>query len=138
MPTILILILLLVSGMGAGSPAAPHPGGTAGTPGVQTPLPGAPLLVTNADSGRHVTLHVGQAFQVRLRDRSWSLPVVNGAILQIAPLNEMLVRGLTGWNYRAIAPGQTTLTTMGSCLPAPSGISCASIIRYQVTITVVP
>ncbi|HMA37703.1 MAG TPA: hypothetical protein VKY74_24835 [Chloroflexia bacterium] len=118
-------------------PAAPPP-----APRQTTPTPGAAngdqVLLTNHDSNHTVTLKVGQVLSLQLRDRQWSAPVVDQTLLQVVPLNVMLPQGLSRWDYRAIAPGQTTLTTEGACPPNPNGPTCMSILLYKVTIVVTP
>lgn len=151
-----LILLLTLAGALAACSGAPNLGALTPVPDLPTVLPvppgaaatpttaaagntaPAPLLLTQGDSGKTLTMKVGQMLQLRLRDRRWSGPVVDQKILAIAPMNEMLMQGTYGWNYRAVAPGQTTLTTEGACIPGPSGIACMSIELYKVTITVTP
>jgi len=115
--------------------AMPPPGSTATA--APTGEPPTPVLVLGPAAGQQVTLQVGQELQVRLKDRQWSQPVVDPTVLVVAPLNVLLPQGVFGWNYRALAPGQTTLTSQGACAPAGSGgVGCLSIIVYKITITV--
>ncbi|MGI8589142.1 MAG: hypothetical protein ACR2M0_15870 [Chloroflexia bacterium] len=94
-------------------------------------------LITNANDGQTITMKVGETLLVELRDRKWSTPVVDTSILAVAPLNIMVPVGATAWKYKAIAPGRTSLTTEGSCLPSTNGgPRCLSIQLYKVTIIV--
>ncbi len=94
-------------------------------------------LLTNDNNNSSITLHVGDTLLLELRDRQWSTPKLDNAILGVAPLNITVPQGVTAWKYNALTPGQTELTSDGACLPNPGGPSCMSILVYKVTITVV-
>jgi hypothetical protein len=115
-------------------------------PPAQTDTPNAPTapppagvadyVLTNKDNNSSVTLKVGDTLLVELRDRQWSTPKVDSSILGIAPLNIAVPQGVQAWKYKALAPGQTDLTSRGQCPPNPGGITCTSVLIYKVTVTV--
>jgi hypothetical protein len=117
-----------------GTPAPPAPTNAA------YPLPGADAqnqAIMEANNGQKITLKVGSTLLVELHERKWSMPVVDAKILVVAPLNIAVPQGASAWKYKAVAPGQTTLTTDGACEAYPTGgVTCASIVVYKVSVVV--
>lgn len=142
--------LVLILAACTGSPDLPTgtPGGAAPpVGGAPTPLPagtlapgaaGKPPMISNADSGKQLTLQVGQTLAVQLNDRLWADPAVDPKVLELQPSDVPITQGVYYWLYKALAPGTTELTSQGACIPNNTGIQCNSIILYKVTITVQP
>jgi hypothetical protein len=95
-------------------------------------------VITNADGGGQFTFAVGQTFSLQLSARRWSQPVVDPRIVRALPVPTPAAPDVNRWDYQAVAPGRTDLTTEGACLPAPSGVTCMSIELYKITIIVTP
>ncbi len=94
------------------------------------------VVLTGKEGTTPVAMKVGQVLSVQLSNRKWSQPAVDTSVLQLLPGGAVNVEGNYRWDYKAIAPGTTTLTSDGACLPNPNGPACMSIIVYKVTITV--
>ncbi len=115
----------------AATDTAPAEASTTASPTVE----GGALVISSTDSEKTFTVQVGQTVSVRLGgSRRWSTPVVNTGILQPLPPPMGPAAGI--WNYRAAAPGQTTLISEGACLPNPGGPTCLSLVLFRVTIIV--
>jgi hypothetical protein len=96
-------------------------------------------VITNADGGGQFTFAVGQKFSLQLSARRWSQPVVDPRIVRALPVPTPAAPDVNRWDYQAVAPGRTDLTTEGACLPAlPGGVTCMSIELYKITIIVTP
>lgn len=121
-PGLVFAASLLVAACGAG---APVPGASRAPGASSSPAAGGALRVTEADSGRTLTLHVGQTFLLALGDLRWTVDVADPAILARVP-NVLVVRGAQGL-YRGLRPGETTLSATGrpNC---PSGRPCPMFI----------
>ena len=110
-------------------PATASPSGT----------PALARVITNADGGGQFTFAVGQTFSLQLSARRWSQPVVDPQILRALPVPTPAAPAASRWDYQAVAPGRTDLTTEGACPPAPpGGVTCMSIELYKITIIVTP
>lgn len=126
---------LLVAGCGAysipGSQASP------------TPSSGLGFDVMATEKDRAVTMHVGQKLEVVLHggtSQSWQqVRTSDPNILQptVDPA-ATAVRGVTLAAFRAVAPGQATVTSVGTPV-CPSGQACPLYaILYSLTVTVTP
>jgi hypothetical protein len=123
-----MLPLLLACG-----PVAPAAPGTA-IPATAPPTGTTAFarVITNADGGGQFTFAVGQTFSLQLGARRWSQPVGDAQILRALPVPTPAAPDVYRWDYQAVAPGRTDLTTEGVCLPAPpGGVSCMSIELYK-------
>lgn len=99
----------------ATSPATtPTPTPTA----TSTPVPPAPDVLTQDDTGRTVTLPVGESTQLRFSGR-WreAAPTVDGTAIVLVPVDYETDPGFRAWDVRAAEPGEALLHTAG-----PSGL----------------
>ncbi len=113
-------------------PTIPATGPPIGTPALAR-------VITNADGGGQFTFAVGQKFSLQLSARRWSQPVVDPRMVRALPVPTPAAPDVNRWDYQAVAPGRTDLTTEGACLPAlPGGVTCMSIELYKITIIVTP
>jgi hypothetical protein len=146
-------MLPLLIACGAGAPAAPATASPVASPTAvpatappttilttepSTATPSLARVITNADGGGQFTFAVGQTFALQLSARRWSQPVVDPQILRALSVPTPTAPDVHRWDYQAVAPGRTDLTTEGACLPAPSGVTCMSIELYKITIIVTP
>jgi hypothetical protein len=101
--------------------------------------PALARVITNAGGGGEFSFAVGQTFSLQLGARRWSQPVVDPRISRALPAPRPATPDVYRWDYLAVAPGRTDLTTEGACLPAPpGGVTCMSIELYKITIIVTP
>jgi hypothetical protein len=128
---LLCAMLPLLLACGPVAPAAPATVPPTGTPALAR-------VITNADGGGQFTFAVGQTFSLQLSARRWSQPVADPQILRALPVPTPAAPDVYRWDYQAVAPGGTDLTTEGACLPAPSGVTCMSIELYRITVVVTP
>ncbi|GAA2653275.1 hypothetical protein [Streptomyces lunalinharesii] len=118
--------------------------GTACATAQATPVPTAHRIeLTDRDAGRAVTVHPGDAVEVRLtgvRDRgttfAWSAPAAEDpAVLRRSALGRTPTGGVTA-RFTAGGPGGTALTARRSCRAA-SGSRCPHVVvAWRVTVTV--
>ncbi|WP_128429872.1 hypothetical protein [Streptomyces cyaneus] len=87
----------------------PTPAATTGTP-----VPTAPAVLTQDDTGRTVTLSLGDTTQLRLSGR-WreTTPTVDGTAIVLVPVDYETDPGFRAWDIRAAAPGEAVLDTTG-------------------------
>lgn len=87
----------------------PTPTATAGTP-----VPPAPSVLTQDDTGRTVTLPLGDTTQLRLSGR-WreATPTVDGRAIVLVPVDYESDPGFRAWDIRAAGPGEAVLHTTG-------------------------
>lgn len=119
----------------AAAPLAPVQAATAATYTVEG-KPARPLRITQADSGRHLTLKVGERLAVQLVGRMWTAPAGAGKVLQALPTDVPQTTGVYYWEYRAVAPGAVTLTSTGPCLAGSTRQECAGPLAYKIAITI--
>lgn len=105
----------------------------------QQPLPTGTsnLQVTLQDSGKSITLHVGDSFLLYLGDTyQWEVSIADQSIISRVP-NIMVIRGAQGI-YTAHAVGTTTLTATGNpqCYYSKPPCLMPSIL-FQVSIIVI-
>lgn len=134
----MLLAALVVAGCGA-VPGGPS-GGTTPTP---SPGPTGRFDVTATELDHAVTMHVGQTLEVVLHAgtgmNSWAHPTSsNGAVLQpIVDTGATSVRGVTLAAFRAVAPGEVSVTAYAGPV-CPSGAMCpAYVMLYSLSVTVV-
>ncbi|MDF3146602.1 hypothetical protein, partial [Streptomyces sp. T21Q-yed] len=74
----------------------------------------APAVLTQDDTGRTVTLPVGDTTQLRLSGR-WrdATPTVDGTAIVLVPVDYETDPGFRAWDIRAAAPGEAVLHTTG-------------------------
>lgn len=102
------------------------------------PLPtgSSDLQVTLLDSGKTITLHVGDSFLLYLGDTyQWTVDIADQSIISRVP-NIMVIRGAQGI-YTAHKVGTTTLTATGNpqCYYSKPPCLMPSIL-FQITIIV--
>jgi hypothetical protein len=94
----------------------PSAGGRSVTPSAtaapQPTIPGKPLILTMADSGKTITLKVGQRFVLQLRDTyEWTVAVQEPAVIGQVP-SPTPAPGIQGV-YEALSKGATTVHADG-------------------------
>ncbi|MFE7216137.1 hypothetical protein ACFY0A_28580 [Streptomyces sp. NPDC001698] len=79
-----------------------------------TPVPPAPAVLTQDDTGRAVTLRLGDTTQLRLSGR-WreATPTVDGTAIVLVPVDYETDPGFRAWAIRAAGPGEAVLHTTG-------------------------
>ena len=89
----------------------PRPTPTATT---DAPAPPAPAVLTQDDTGRTVTLRLGDSTQLRLSGR-WreATPSVDGTAIVLVPVDYEADPGFRAWAIRAAGPGEAVLHTSG-------------------------
>ncbi|WP_406064263.1 hypothetical protein OG462_35845 [Streptomyces sp. NBC_01077] len=99
-------------------PPAPATTTTAPAPATTTAAPAspsaAPAVLTQDDTGRTVTLPLGDTTQLRLSGR-WreAVPTVEGAAIVLVPVDFESDPGYRAWDVRAVGPGEAVLHTAG-------------------------
>ena len=130
---LLCAVLPLLIACGAGVPAAPATAPPVASPTAApattlptaapttvsatappTSTPALARVITNADGGGQFTFAVGQTFSLQLSARRWSQPVVDPRILRALPVPTPAAPDVYRWDYQALAPGRTDLTTQGA------------------------
>ncbi|MCB8906167.1 MULTISPECIES: hypothetical protein [unclassified Streptomyces] len=111
----------------------PAPGSTStSTPGPATttvvPAPPAPAVLTQDDSGRTVTLPLGDTTRLRLSGR-WrtATPTVDGTAIVLVPVDFESDPGFRAWDIRAVGPGEAVLRTAGQ--PGPRSLRITFRVR---------
>ncbi|MFE0251711.1 hypothetical protein [Streptomyces sp. NPDC059010] len=101
----------------------PTPTSTPATP-TATPVPPAPDVLTQDDTGRTVTLSVGETTQLRFSGR-WRevTPTVDGTAIVLVPVDYETDPGFRAWDVRAAEPGKAVLHTAGPPGPRPVRIT---------------
>lgn len=117
-----------------GAVGSPPVSSSSATSSSGAPIP-APSRVTLQDSGKTITLHVGDTFLLALGDQQqWNVQVADQTVLARVP-NIMVVRGAQGV-YKALKVGTTTLTATGTA-PCNTGQVCPMYaIGFHVTVQV--
>jgi hypothetical protein len=118
---------------------------TVGTTDAASAAPGgsiSPVVVlTAADNGRAVRVHVGDVVEVKLPPTvagnvmwSWSFPQVSDpSVLTVLPVPVPYGTGL----FRAVAPGTVTLTSVETCrVIKPPAVCNALGIRWSASVKV--
>ncbi|MDC0772330.1 hypothetical protein [Streptomyces sp. HD] len=98
-------------------PPAPTPTRTpTSTPATTTAasVPPAPDVLTHDDTGRTVTLSVGETTQLRFSGR-WreATPAVDGTAIVLVPVDYESDPGFRAWDVRAAEPGEAVLHAAG-------------------------
>ncbi|MCF1599657.1 hypothetical protein [Streptomyces muensis] len=99
------------------SPTHTHthtPETTATTATPDPSAPSAPAVLTQDDTGRTVTLALGDTTQLRLSGR-WreAAPTVDGTAIVLVPVDYETDPGFRAWDIRAAQPGEAVLRTTG-------------------------
>ncbi|MFF3843196.1 hypothetical protein [Streptomyces sp. NPDC001930] len=94
-----------------GSTAAPTPAPATTT---AVPAPPAPAVLTQDDTGRTVTLPLGDTTRLHLSGR-WrtATPTVDGTAIVLVPVDFESDPGFRAWEIRAVGPGEAVLRTAG-------------------------
>jgi hypothetical protein len=139
MRRLLSMAVLAVAMVAAGCAAA------SARPPSATEPPRSPepvITLSEADSGRTVTLQVGQRLEVYLHgtpESAWSAPVASGPALAPAANGKLsLQRGVSGAAFEAVRPGQAQVdSTRRICPdPSPGQVACQGMQAFQVTVAV--
>ena len=97
----------------------------------------APDAITAPDSGETLALAMGSETSLQLSSEYvWSEPVVEGAAVEVTPVEYIQDPGFSEWLVRATQAGTATISSAGE--PACEGEhGCPDEpLRFQVTITV--
>lgn len=96
------------------TPTSPAPTPTATTTAPEPSVPSAPAVLTQNDTGRTVTLALGDTTQLRLSGR-WreTAPTVDGTAVVLVPVDYETDPGFRAWDVRAVEPGEAVLRTTG-------------------------
>ena len=121
---------------------------TISTAGTLAPASAAPIgslapivVLTAADNGRTVRVHVGDVVEVKLPPTvadnvtwSWSFPQIsNPSVLTVLPVPVPYGTGL----FRAVAAGTTKLTSVKTCtVTKPPAVCPAVAIRWSASVKV--
>ncbi|MEY9989559.1 hypothetical protein ABIE67_001591 [Streptomyces sp. V4I8] len=93
------------------------------TPSASTtsPAPPAPTVLTQDDTGRTVTLPLGDTAQLRLSGR-WrqTTPTVDGTAIVLVAVDYETDPGFSAWDIRATGRGEAVLHTAGG--PGPRAV----------------
>ncbi|WP_338492120.1 hypothetical protein [Streptomyces sp. SJL17-4] len=94
-----------------GSTPTPTPAPATSTPAPATSTAG-PAVLTQDDTGRTVTLPLGDTTQLRLSG-SWrtATPAVDGTAIVLVPVDFESDPGYRAWDVRAVGPGEAVLRT---------------------------
>ena len=107
-------------------PAAPATSG--GTPG--------PVL-TEADSGRTVSLPAGGRATLRLSDRHvWSEPRISGGAIRLTPAAPAAGSGQREWEISASGRGSATITAEGRPACTPGQLCPGAVLAFSLTVVV--
>jgi hypothetical protein len=102
-------ILATAVGVGTGIPAASVTPESTVTPFETTP---SNIVVTRENNGQAIRMAVGQTFLLSLGESyRWSITVSDESVLT-REVNILVIRGAQGV-YKALKPGQTTLSAVG-------------------------
>ncbi|MEV4413781.1 hypothetical protein [Catellatospora sp. NPDC049609] len=106
-----LVVLALLTGCGAGGPAA-APSASPATPQVtRTTEEGRPRVLTEADDGAVVPLSVGQTATLRLTGpEGGPEPAVTGDAVLLIRIANVTGSGAREWEIRAVRPGDGTVT----------------------------
>lgn len=108
-------------------------GSTSG-PGAANPTPTA--VLTEADGGKSVQLHVGDRAALRLTSTYvWTSPTSSGGAVRVTPVEGAGDPTFREWTIEAVARGTATVTAEGRPTCSP-GTMCTQVIR-DLAITVV-
>ncbi|MFE7270911.1 hypothetical protein [Streptomyces sp. NPDC057623] len=112
----------------APTPTATPTPTAAPTPAPATPVPPAPAVLTQKDTGRTVTLPLGDATQLRLSGR-WraATPAVDGTAIVLVPVDYESDPGFRAWDIRAASPGEAVLRSTGG--PGPRALRITFRVR---------
>lgn len=100
------------------------------TPSATTtpPAPPAPTVLTQDDTGRTVTLPLGDTLQLRLSG-PWqqATPAVEGKAIVLVPVDHETDPGFRAWDVRATGRGEAVLHTAGG--PGPRAVRITFRVR---------
>ncbi|WP_395365635.1 hypothetical protein ACHGLA_32205 [Streptomyces sp. YH02] len=105
---------------------------TAGSTPASTPAPttstAGPAVLTQDDTGRTVTLSLGDTTQLRFSGR-WrtATPAVDGTAIVLVPVDFESDPGYRAWDIRAVGPGEAVLRTAAQ--PGPRSLRITFRIR---------
>lgn len=117
----------------AGSPPVSSSVSSSSSSSSDAPIP-APSRVTLQDSGKTITLHVGDTFLLALGDQQWNIHVADQSVVARVP-NIMVVRGAQGV-YKGLKAGTTTISATGTA-PCNAGQVCPMYaIAFHLTVQV--
>jgi len=75
----------------------------------------APLVVTQADDGRLISLTVGAEVPLRLESSwAWDQPAVDGDVVTLTQVDYFADPGFTEWIVTAVQPGDAVVTAAGA------------------------
>jgi predicted secreted protein len=129
----LLAVLLAASAACGGSDASTPPEGG----GPDAPQAEAGDAITEADAGRSLTLAEGAETSLQLSSEYvWTDPVLEGAAVELSPVDYLQDPGFSEWLVHAVGPGTATISSLGEPACAGEDGCPDEPLRFQVTITV--
>jgi len=126
-------LLALVAGLAALGLGACGAAGGAAPSGGASPTPSQ--VLTDADSGKVVSLAVGESVALRLSSRyTWSAPQATGGAVRVAA--GASAASYHEWIVTAVARGSATVTSGGRVACSPGDVCPGAILAFSLAITV--
>jgi predicted secreted protein len=126
----MMAVVAVAAALGAcGAVAGPaRPGGPTATPS---------QVVTEADSGKTISLAVGQTAALRLPSRyEWSDPRVSGDAVRVSAGAGAPAAAYREWTIGAVARGTVTVTAAGRPRCTPGDICPGAILAFSIIVSV--
>ncbi len=126
---------------GGSTPTAAHTtpktGTPTGTPGSVPSTAPVALVITQADTGKVLTLPFGSAAELRLGGNlRWSSPTATAGILSVAPETLTPDPGYQAWRITATGHGTTMIQSNGVPVCPPGKVCAQFIVAFRATIVV--